>query len=96
MVKKSKIEMHPTGGNNPCGAKAQDRDESRRGKVIPVVKKSKIEIHPDGGNNLCGAKEQGRDESGRSKVIPVVQKSKIDNMKRPHICSITDSPLHYV
>ena len=61
-----------------------------------MEQKSKIEMNPDGGNNLCGAKEQGRDESGRGQVIPVVQKSKIDNMKRPHICSIADSPLHYV
>ena len=53
-------------------------------------------MNPDGGNHPCGAKEQDRDESGRGKVIPVVQKSKIDNMKRPHICSIADSPLHYV
>ena len=88
--------MNPGGGNNPCGAKEQDRDESGQGKVIPVEQKSKIEMHPTGGNNPWGEKEQGRDESGRGKVIPVVQKSKIDNMKRPHICSIADSPLHYV
>ena len=53
-------------------------------------------MNPDGGNHPCGAKEQDRDESGRGKVIPVVQKSKIDNMKRPHICSIADSPSYYV
>ena len=53
-------------------------------------------MNPDGGNHPCGAKEQDRDESGRGKVISVVQKSKIDNMKRPHICSIADSPSYYV
>ena len=67
MEQKSKIEMHPTGGNNPCGAKEQDRDESRRGKVIPVVQKRKIEMHSAGGNNLCGAKEEDRDAFGRQK-----------------------------
>ena len=96
MEQKSKIEMHPGGRNNPCGAKEQDRDTSGRDKIIPVEQKSKIEMHPTGGNNPCGEKEQGRDESGRGQVIPVVQKIKIDNMKRPHICSIADSPLHYV
>ena len=96
MEQKSKIEMHPTGGNNLCGAKEQGRDESGRSKVIPVVQKRKIEMHPAGGNHPCGAKEQDRDESRRGKVIPVVQKIKIDNMKRPHICSIADSPLYYV
>ena len=29
---KSQIEMHPVGGNNPCGAKEQDRDASDRSK----------------------------------------------------------------
>ena len=48
MEEKRKIEMNPGGGNNPCGAKEQDRDESGQGKVIPVEQKSKIEIHPDG------------------------------------------------
>ena len=48
MEQKSKIEMHPTGGNHPCGAKEQDRDESRRGKVIPVEQKSKIGMNPAG------------------------------------------------
>jgi len=28
VVKKSKLEMNPAGGNNPCGEKEQDRDES--------------------------------------------------------------------
>ena len=50
MEEKRKIEMHPGGGNNPCGRKEQDRDESGRGKVIPVEQKSKIEM------NLAGAK----------------------------------------
>jgi len=27
---KSKLEMNPAGGNNPCGAKEQARDESGR------------------------------------------------------------------
>ena len=48
MEQKSKIEMHPGGRNNPCGAKEQDRDESRRGKVIPVVKKSRVGMNPAG------------------------------------------------
>ena len=26
------LEMHPGGGNNPCGAKEEDRDESGRRK----------------------------------------------------------------
>ena len=29
---KSKIEMNPGGGNNPCGEKEQDKDESGRPK----------------------------------------------------------------
>ena len=29
---KSKIEMHPAGRNNPCGAKEPDRDASDRSK----------------------------------------------------------------
>ena len=48
MEQKRKIEMNPDGGNHPCGAKEQDRDESRRGKVIPVVKKSRVEMNPAG------------------------------------------------
>ena len=59
--------MNPGGGNNPCGAKEQDRDESGQGKVIPVEQKSKIEMHPTGGSNPCGAKEEDRDASGRQK-----------------------------
>ena len=64
---KSQIEMHPVGGNNPCGAKEPDRDATDRGGIIPVEQKSQIEMHPVGGNNPCGAKEQDRDESGRPK-----------------------------
>ena len=30
VVKKRKAGMHLTGGNNPCGAKERDRDESGR------------------------------------------------------------------
>ena len=56
--------MHLAGGNNPCGAKEQDRDAFGWGKVIPVEQKSKIEMHPAGGNNPCGAKEQAGDASG--------------------------------
>ena len=67
MEEKSKLEMHLAGGNNPCGAKEEDRDASGWDKIIPVEQKSKIEMHPTGGNNLCGAKEQDRDESGRRK-----------------------------
>jgi len=29
---KSKIEMHPAGGNNPCGVKEEDRDAFGRWK----------------------------------------------------------------
>ena len=29
---KSKLEMNPAGGNNPCGTKEQDRDASGRVK----------------------------------------------------------------
>jgi len=64
---KSKLGMKLAGGNNPCGAKEQDRDASDWGKVIPVVKKSELGMNPVGGNNPCGAKEQARDESGRWK-----------------------------
>ena len=60
MEQKSKIEMHPTGGNHPCGAKEQDRDESGRGKVIPVVKKSRVGMNPAGRNHPCGAERQDR------------------------------------
>ena len=67
MEEKSKIEMHSAAGNNPCGAKEEDRDASGRGKIIPVEEKSKLGMHPTGGNNPCGAKEQDRDESGRQK-----------------------------
>ena len=59
--------MHPTGRNNPCGAKKQDRDASDRGEIIPVEQKSRIEMHPAGQNNPCGEKEQDRDASDRSK-----------------------------
>jgi len=41
---KSRIEMHLTGRNNPCGTKERARDASDRGKVIPVEQKSKIEM----------------------------------------------------
>ena len=41
---KSKIEMHLTGRNNPCGAKELDRDVSGWGEIIPVAQKSKIEM----------------------------------------------------
>jgi len=64
---KSKIEMHLAGGNNPCGAKEEDRDASGWGKVIPVDQKSKIEMHLAGGSNPCGSKEQDRDAFGRWK-----------------------------
>ena len=67
MVKKSRVGMNPTGGNNPCGAKEQDRDASGRDKIIPVEQKRKIEMNPDGGNHPCGAKEEDRDASGRQK-----------------------------
>ena len=67
MEQKSKLEMHLTGGNNPCGAKEPDRDATDRGGIIPVEQKSQIEMHPVGGNNPCGAKEPDRDASGRSK-----------------------------
>ena len=67
MGQKRKIEMHSVGGNNPCGAKKQDRDAFGRGKIIPVEEKSKIEMHPAGENNPCGTKEEGRDESDRQK-----------------------------
>ena len=67
MEEKSKLEMHLTGGNIPCGVKEEDRDASGWGKIIPVEQKSKIEMNPGGRNNPCGAKEQGRDESGRPK-----------------------------
>ena len=67
MEQKSEIEMNLAGGNNPCGTKVQDRDESGRGKIIPVEQKSKIEMHPGGGNNPCGAKAQDRDAFGRWK-----------------------------
>ena len=59
--------MNPTGGNNPYGEKEQGRDESDRGKIIPVEEKSKIEMNPTGGNNPCGTEKQDRDASGRSK-----------------------------
>ena len=42
--RKSKIEMHLTGRNNPCGAKELDRDVSGWGEIIPVEQKSKIEM----------------------------------------------------
>ena len=67
MEEKSKLEMHLTGGNNPCRAKEEGRDESGWGKIIPVGQKSKIEMNPGGGNHPCGAKEEDRDESGRWK-----------------------------
>ncbi len=41
---KSKIEMHLTGRNNPCGTKELDRDVSGWGEIIPVAQKSKIEM----------------------------------------------------
>ena len=44
MEEKSKLEMHLTGGNNPCGVKEEDRDASGWGKIIPVEQKSKIEM----------------------------------------------------
>ena len=53
MEEKSKLEMHLTGGNNPCGVKEEDRDASGWGKIIPVEQKSKLEMHLAGGNNLC-------------------------------------------
>ena len=52
--------MNPTGGNNLCGAKEQGRDESGRGRVIPVVQKRKIEMNPAGRNHPCGAEKQDR------------------------------------
>ena len=64
---KSKIEMNPGGGNNPCGTEEPDRDESDWGKVIPVEQKSKIEMNPVGRNNPCGTEKPGRDASGRVK-----------------------------
>ena len=67
MEQKSQIEMHPVGGNNPCGAKEPDRDASDRGGIIPVEQKSQIGMHLTGGNNPCGTKEQGRDASDRWK-----------------------------
>ena len=67
MEQKSKIEMHPAGGNNPCEAKEEDRDASDRGEIIPVEQKSKLGMHPTGGNNPYVTKEQDRDESGRQK-----------------------------
>ena len=60
MEQKSKIEMHPGGRNNPCGEKEQGRDESGRGKVIPVVQKRKIEMHTAGRNHPCGAEKQDK------------------------------------
>ena len=48
MEEKSKLEMHLTGGNHPCGAKEQDRDASDRGEIIPVEEKSKVEMHSAG------------------------------------------------
>ena len=67
MEQKSKIEMHLTGENNPCGVKEEDRDASGWGKIIPVGQKSKIEMNLVGRNNPCGTKEQDRDASGRRK-----------------------------
>ena len=67
MDQKSKLGMNPTGGNNPCGAKEEDRDASGWGKVIPVDQKSKIEMHLAGGSNPCGSKERDRDAFGRRK-----------------------------
>ena len=67
MEQKSKIEMHPAGGNNPCVIKEQDRDASSRGKIISVEQKRKIEMHSTGGNNPCGTKEQDRDAFDRWK-----------------------------
>ena len=67
MEQKSKLEMNPVGGNNPCGTEKQDRDASDWGKVIPAEQKSKLEMNPVGGNNPCGRKEQARDESVRWK-----------------------------
>jgi len=32
VAQKSKLEMNPAGGNNPCGAEKQDRDEFVRPK----------------------------------------------------------------
>ena len=46
--KKSEIEMHLTGGNNPCGEKEEDRDASGRLKIIPVAQKSKMGMNPIG------------------------------------------------
>ena len=64
---KSKIEMHLTGRNNPCGEKEEARDATDRVEIIPVVKKRKIGMHPAGRNNPCGEKDQARDEFGRPK-----------------------------
>ena len=67
MEQKSGIEMNLVGGNNPCGAKEQARDESDRGEIIPAEEKSKLGMKLADGNNPCGAKEQARDETGRWK-----------------------------
>ena len=48
VVKKRKIEMHPAGRNNPCGAKKHDRDAFDRGEILPVEENSKIEMHLTG------------------------------------------------
>ena len=61
---KSKLGMNSVGRNNPCGTEEQDRDESDRGKVIPMEQKSKLEMNPGGRNNPCGTEEPDRDESG--------------------------------
>ena len=44
MEQKSPIEMHPTGGNNLCGAKEQDRDAFGWCEIIPVEQKSQTEM----------------------------------------------------
>ena len=61
VVKKCRIGMHPVGGNNPCGAKEQDRDASDRGKVIPVVKKCRIGMNPSDQSNPFGTEKQDSD-----------------------------------
>ena len=64
MEEKSKLEMHLTGGNHPCGAKEEDRDASGWGKIIPVGQKSRIRMNLGGRNNPFGTKDQAGDESG--------------------------------
>ena len=53
--------MHSAGRNNPCGTKELDRDESDRGKVIPVEQKSPIGMHPGRRNHPYGTEKQDRD-----------------------------------